>query len=176
MARQPKRALTVDETFSYRLRDARMSKLWTQEDLAVAMKRIGHPIARSGIAKIEAGARGVGGEHGTDPIKRGQTRPRGVSLTEAIAFAAALDVAPSSLYLPVIEDDDVQLAPALPPVDVATAHAWTRGERPLDPANERFYNYQTYGWRPPTPQRPTLEDLERLGIPVVFQESKKESE
>ena len=69
-----KRALSVNQIFAYRLRDARLSKQWKQQDLANAMERIGHSINRATIAKIEAGARGVGGGHGRDPIKRARLR------------------------------------------------------------------------------------------------------
>ena len=108
---QTKRALSVDQIFAYRLRDARLSKQWKQQDLADAMARVGYPINRATIAKIEAGARGVGGGHGLAPIKRGQTAPRPVSLEEAIAFAVALDVPASSLFLPIVREDDVYLTP-----------------------------------------------------------------
>jgi transcriptional regulator with XRE-family HTH domain len=157
-----KRALSVNQVFAYRLRDARLTRRWTQQDLADAMKRVGYPINRVTIAKIEAGARGVGGAHGDQPSKSGQTRPRDVSLEEAIAFAVALDVPPPSLFLPIIRQDDVQLTSRVR-IDVDTAHAWTRGERPLDPENARYYSFQTYA-RPAT-----LADLEALGIRVIHE-------
>ncbi len=165
---QGKRALFVNEVFAYRLRDARLSKQWTQQDLADAMKGRGHPINRATIAKIEAGARGVGGGHGREPIKLGETPPRPVSLEEAIAFAVALDVPPPSLFLPISREDDVHLAPEVC-VDVEAAHAWVRGERPLDPDDGQFYRFQTFA------RRATLADLETLGIRIVQEQPTKEN-
>ncbi len=161
-----KRALRVNQVFAYRLRDARLSKQWNQQDLADAMTRIGHPINRATIAKIEAGARGVGGEvHGPRPDQK--TQPRPASLEEAIAFAAALDVPPPSLFLPLTREDDVALAAGLH-VDADTAHAWARGEHPLAPEDGQFYRFQTF------PRRPSLADLEALGIRFI-QEPPKEN-
>jgi transcriptional regulator with XRE-family HTH domain len=162
-----KRALSVNQIFAYRLRDARLSKQWKQQDLANAMEHIGHPINRATIAKIEAGARGVGGGHGRDPIKRGETPPRPASLEEAIAFAVALDVPPPSLFLPIIREDAVQLAPKVR-VEVEAAHAWARGEAPLDPSDGQFYRFQTFA------RRATLADLEALGIRIVQEEPNDE--
>jgi hypothetical protein len=112
------------------------------------------------IAKIEAGAHRVGGDHGRRPIRRGETRPRPVTLEEAVAFAAALDVPPPSLFLPLIRKDDVLLAPRRR-TDVETAHAWARGEQPLDPDDGPSYRFQTFA------RRATLADLEALGIRIV---------
>ena len=165
---EAKPALSVNRVFAYRLRDARLSKQWKQQDLADAMEKIGHPINRATIAKIEAGARGVGGAHGRDPIKRGETRPRPVSLEEAIAFAVALNVPPQSLFLPIIRQDDVQLAPKVR-VAVDVAHAWARGEEPLDPHDGPFYRFQTFA------RRATLADLETLGIRVIQERPKAEN-
>jgi len=157
-------ALSVNQVFAYRLRDVRRAKGWDQKRLADAMGDIGHPIGRVTISKIEAGARGVGGEHGREPIKQGQTRPRPVSLEEAIAFAVALDVPPASLFLPLAPHaDDVRLTPERV-VDAARAHAWDRGEGPLnaeDAEAVRFYRFQTFA-RPAT-----VADLEELGIRFV---------
>ncbi len=160
-----KPALSVNRVFAYRLRDARLSKQWNQQDLADAMTRIGHPINRATIAKIEAGARGVGGEiHG--PRADQKTQPRPASLEEAIAFAAALDVPPPSLFLPLSREDDVLLAPQIR-ADVDAAHAWVRGEQPLSQDDARFYRFHTFA------RRATLADLEALGIQIV-QEPHKE--
>jgi transcriptional regulator with XRE-family HTH domain len=163
-----KRALSVNQVFAYRLRDARLSKQWTQQDLAGAMERVGHPVNRATIAKIEAGARGVGGGHGSQPIRRGETAPRPASLAEAIAFAVALDVPPASLFLPITREDDVDLTPKVR-VEVETAHAWVRGERPLDPTDGRFYRFQTFA------KRATLADLEELGIRIVQEQPKSDN-
>ena len=139
-------ALSVTQVFAYRLRDARLTKRWTQDELAARMDKIGSPIQRATIAKIESAARGVGGAHGDEPPASAQRR---VTIDEAVAFAVALDVPVTSLLLPIIEDDDVQLAPNVR-VSVDVAHAWARGDRPLDPDDERYYRFQSFvpqlGW------------------------------
>jgi transcriptional regulator with XRE-family HTH domain len=188
-----KPVLSIAQVFAYRLRDARLTKKWSQQRLAAEMRAIGCPMTQVTIAKIEAGAQGVGGELHDEPRK---SPPRPVSLAEAIGFAVVLDVPPPSLFLPLSSDDDVRLAPTGPVVDVATAHAWVRGERPLKLATASarvdeqpvtgtdvtawvgeqpltfddagaFYRFQTF------PRTPTLSDLESLGIRVI-QEPKKE--
>jgi transcriptional regulator with XRE-family HTH domain len=155
-----KRELSVNQVFAYRLRDARLSKRWTQQDLADAMERIGYPIGRATIAKIESFAHGVGGEIYAEPIRSGQTKPRPVSLAEAIAFAVALDVAPTNLYLPITDQDDVKLTEGKP-VDAATARAWARGEKSLE-EDDRFYRLQA----PYEPPKATAEDLKAMNIDV----------
>lgn len=91
--------------------------------------------------------------------------PRAVSLEEAVAFAAALDVPPPSLFLPIVRDDDVQLSPAIR-VDVDTAHAWARGELALREESSSFYRFQTFA------RKTTLADLEQLGIRIVHEDPK----
>jgi transcriptional regulator with XRE-family HTH domain len=158
--------LSVNEVFGYRLWEVRSAKGWSQERLAAEMTGIGYPIHRVAISKIEQYARGVGTPPEGAPTP-GRTSPRPASLQEAIAFAAALDVPPASLFLPISHGARVQLAPKRI-VDVETAHAWNRGERPLDvedPEAERFYRFQTFA----LPHKATLEDLEALGIKIVHE-------
>ena len=88
-------------------------------------------------------------------------------MEEAIAFAVALDVPPPSLFLPIIREDAVQLAPKVR-VEVEAAHAWARGEAPLDPSDGQFYRFQTFA------RRATLADLEALGIRIVQEEPNDE--
>ncbi len=145
-----------------------MGKGWDQQGLADAMKRIGHPINRATISKIEKGARGVGGKHGRNPITRGETAPRPVSLDEVIAFAAALDVAPIHLFLPIFNEDDVLLAPKVR-VDVETAYDWARGEQPLG-EDDRFYRFQGRHQRA---KPATRADLEAMGIKVILEPRKE---
>jgi transcriptional regulator with XRE-family HTH domain len=159
-----RRTLRINQVFAYRLRDARLTKQWTQQQLADAMVEIGHPIGRAAIAKIEAGAHGAGGEVWHEPLKQGQTPPRPVSLEEAVAFAVALGVPPPSLFLPLNADHDVALAPNVAAGPKA-AHAWVRGQASLDPAATRFYRLQTFP--DPAARRPiTVAQLEALGIQV----------
>jgi transcriptional regulator with XRE-family HTH domain len=154
-------ALTIDQIFSYRIRDARLSKQWSQQRLAAEMTARGWPISQQTITKIEAGAHGVGGEvH----AQTRSTQPRRVSLAEAIAFAAVLDIPPPSLFLPLARDDDVQLTADLT-VGVDAAHAWVRGEQPLDPSDEAFYRFQTFA------RKATVADLAQIGIRFVQESS-----
>jgi transcriptional regulator with XRE-family HTH domain len=160
------RKLTVNQVFAYRLWEARTAKGWSQKDLADEMTRNGHTFHRGAISKIELGARGIGTAPEGAPMP-GRTPPRQVSLAEAIAFAAVLDVPPASLFLPISRGAEVQLTAEIV-VDVDTAHAWSRGERPLkdgDPDAERFYSFQTLA----RPYKATLEDLEKLGIKIVHE-------
>lgn len=169
--------LSVSQIFAYRLRDARLSRKWNQQQLADAMSGIGHPINRVTITKIEAGARGVGGSHGSAPIKAGQTRPRPVSLDEAIAFAVALDVPPASLFLPLTSEDDVALAPGVV-VDVDTAHRWASGEQALGSGEEarrfyRFHRFQTKARRPRSADE-LRAFLEASGIEMVDRDPRED--
>ena len=94
------------------------------------MARVGHPINRATIAKIETGK-----------------RPMEVS--ELVAFATAFDVPPASLFLPldkVPKGKEIQVAIAdqvaltdKVTVDAETAALWAGGDAPLDPANLRTY-------------------------------------
>ncbi len=177
--RKQRRALDIGHVFAYRLRDTRRAKGWDQARLADEMTRRGFPaITRSAISKIEAGRFGAGGDYGEEPIRRGQTAPRQVSLAEAIGFAVALGVSPTSLILPLVADDDVALT-ANVVVDVPHAYAWARGHGPLasstdaasDPdetKGEAFYRanspeaYAPSGKAPPA----TLEDVKRMGFEI----------
>lgn len=113
-----------EEVFRRRLQEAREARGgMSQRELAARVANIGMKINQSAITRIERGERKV-------------------SLGEAIALAAALDVAPVNLFLPIDGDEPVRLAPALE-VDLTHARKWATGERPLDPANLRFYAYQS---------------------------------
>ena len=137
-------AENIERIFARRLREARQSKRWTQQDLADAMQRVGHPINRVAIAKIEKGAQAG--------LKPGETAARAASLPEAIAFAVALGVSPLHLFLPIEEDVDVQLTSKVT-VRPDRARAWARGRRPLDMADAKFYEFQS-------PSEPTWEEEE----------------
>ncbi len=113
---------TVRQVYSERLGRIRRGRDWTQQRLADEMARIAFPIGRATIAKIEAGK-----------------RPMEVS--ELVAFAAALDVPPASLFLP-LDADTVALTDGVT-VDAVTAAAWTAGDRPLDPANVATYSVES---------------------------------
>jgi transcriptional regulator with XRE-family HTH domain len=105
--------------FGRRLADARNVRGWTQQDLSEAMSRLGSPIDRTTIAKLE----------------KGQRKAR---VDELMALAAAMDVSPVHLLLPLRIDSSVKLAPALT-VEADVALTWARGDRPLNLRNEGTY-------------------------------------
>jgi transcriptional regulator with XRE-family HTH domain len=113
----------IEAIFAIRLREAREAHGWRQQDLADRMSELGSPMDRTTLAKIEKGKREA-------------------RLGEAVALAAALDVAPTYLYLPIEGPEPVCLAPKLQ-VDPAHARQWARGTKPLDPANLRVYSFQS---------------------------------
>ncbi len=115
-------ATTPGETFRHRLREAREARPMSQRGLAARLTELGLPMSQAAVTRIERG-------------------DRKCSLDEAVAIAAALDVAPMHLFLPIDGDDPVQLAPALE-VDAPLARAWARGEQPLRPEDARFYAFQ----------------------------------
>lgn len=114
--------LEVGEVFAQRLREARDARRWTQQDLSDALAKLGAPMDRTTIAKLE----------------KGQRQGR---VEELVALAAALDVSPLYLFLPLRLDATVKLAPKLT-LEAIEALRWAQGEGPLDRANERTYRFQ----------------------------------
>ena len=112
-------SITPEAAFRRRLKEARAARGMTQRDLAERLAAIGQPMTQAAVTRIERGERRV-------------------SLDEAIAIAAVLDVAPIHLFLP-IEGDSAQLAPKLK-VPIDRARAWARGQHPLDPSNAASTN------------------------------------
>jgi transcriptional regulator with XRE-family HTH domain len=104
-----------------RIKELRNRHGWSQQQLADRLAELGSPMDRVAIAKLE-----------------GETKPRGLSLDEALLFALALDVAPTNLFLPLDEDEDVQIAPNVT-VPMAAARKWVVGARPLDAQDWRLY-------------------------------------
>lgn len=134
----------VGEVFARRLREARNARRWTQQDLVGRLAELDAAMDRTVLARIEKGQRDV-------------------RLEEAVALAAALDVALVNLILPIEGDrlhqpvDEslkplrgrakrrgplVRLTKGLA-VNQVKARRWARGELPLDPANFRSYRDQT---------------------------------
>lgn len=139
MARQrkaPAPPAEVGEVFRQRLQEARAARRWTQQQLSEAMAELGSPMDRVTIAKLERGRR--------------QAR-----VEELVALAAALDVSPLYLILPVRLDAKVKLAPKLT-LEAIDALRWASGQGPLDRANERTYRFQapTVPWVTWTPGQP----------------------
>jgi transcriptional regulator with XRE-family HTH domain len=109
------------EVFRRRLREVRLAKGWTQQQLADALASAGAELTSFAIARLESGKRGV-------------------SLDEAVAMAAVLG--PSLLHMITpLEHVRVHLAPRLAEraIDV---RAWVRGQRPLRQADEQLFYFQ----------------------------------
>lgn len=86
----------------------------TAQALADECKRIGHPIARSTIAKLEASR-----------TKPGRLRPY-ITAAELVVIARALRVPPLLLLAPVGGAAEVEIAPSLT-VPASTAARWVAG-------------------------------------------------
>lgn len=97
-------------------------KGWTQQQLAGRLKALRFPLDRTAISKIEK-------------------QLRGVSLDEALALAAALEVAPTALFLP-RDGSMVEVTPRLR-VDGQRAAEWIRGHMPLG-TDEEPVSIRTY--------------------------------
>jgi transcriptional regulator with XRE-family HTH domain len=85
--------LLPEQVFAQRVREIRTRRGWTQQKLAERLSELGLPTDRTTVLKIEKGE---------------TTRARNVSLREALAIAAALEVAPVHLIAPL--EDDVLVA------------------------------------------------------------------
>jgi len=110
---------TPSEVFAEEVKAARRRRGWTQQDLADALDNVGSPIDRSLVASIE-------------------TKRRGVSLDEALAFAVALGVSPSALALPRDDLGEVRLAPGLS-VASGRARLWWQGAFDLGTNATRYF-------------------------------------
>jgi transcriptional regulator with XRE-family HTH domain len=71
----------VSDVFLMRLREMRRARGWSQAELAAVMTEAGRPMGRAALLRIENGERGL-------------------SLDEALSFAAVLHVAPAHLLSP----------------------------------------------------------------------------
>lgn len=128
MESEPATPPTPGDAFRRRLTEARKALGLTQRQLVERLGAAGMPMNQAAVARIESGTRKV-------------------SLDEAIAIAAVLDIAPVHMFLPIAGDQrgksgrhgpPVHLAPAMP-VDQVKARRWSRGQLPLRP--ESFWTY-----------------------------------
>jgi transcriptional regulator with XRE-family HTH domain len=118
---RPKRAKRPSKLFAEQLAAVRGRKGWTQHQLAERLRTLGVPLDRGALSKIEA-------------------EIRGVSLDEAIALAAALEVSPLSLFAPRRRDEKVAVTPKVYNAQIgAVVRDWVRGSTPLDYSDERFF-------------------------------------
>ncbi|MDZ7673723.1 MAG: hypothetical protein U5K30_01430 [Acidimicrobiales bacterium] len=108
-------APTVGDVVARRVRALRKSQGdLKQQELADRTAALGYPMARATVAKIEAGG----------------TRAQNVSLIDVLVLAAALDVAPLLLFIPLGDEDAVKLTDNLI-LDPQLAIDWLAGEEPL---------------------------------------------
>jgi transcriptional regulator with XRE-family HTH domain len=101
----------VSETFTQAMREERERRRWSQAELARRVTDLGHPLDNSRLSRLESGQ-----------VKK-------VTLDDAIAIAAALDVPPLSLLMPAYPED-VELAPKLH-LPRGFAVGWMKGQIPL---------------------------------------------
>jgi transcriptional regulator with XRE-family HTH domain len=116
MSNEPK---TTNEILAEQIRNIRTLRGLSQQELAREIAKVGELVPRGTIARTEAGERDV-------------------PLSQVIAFALALDVAPTSLFLPLNSSEPVALTRG----KVASARQvrqWFRGQRPLSDGDPRRY-------------------------------------
>lgn len=109
---------TPSQVLAERLARLRGRRGWSARQLAERLEELGYPLSRVTIAKIE-------------------NRQRGVSLDDAVALAAALDVPPACLIFPVGEEEPAQLTPEVE-LTWWQAASWLAG-RPLPEADRVFH-------------------------------------
>lgn len=113
-------ALPASEIITRQLPGLRERRGMSQRQLSRVLSESGFPIAHPTIARTETpGARSV-------------------TLDETIALAAALDVCPIHLFLPVRADVDVAITPARV-VSPRQARQWVRGQASLPGQDRRAF-------------------------------------
>lgn len=110
--------MSTSQVFRRRLKEARTRRGWKQSDLSQRVTELGHPLDRATIAKIEQDKRGV-------------------TLDDAVALAAALDVPPFALLLGE-RDEEMELTPKLR-VRTPFVAGWLAGTFPLTEADAETY-------------------------------------
>jgi len=95
----------------------RTERRMTLDELGAALARVGRPMQRSGLSKIETG-------------------DRRVDVDDLVALALALDVTPNRLLLPAAGDEPVPLTGNVG-ADWSQAWAWAVGDDPLDAGDKR---------------------------------------
>jgi transcriptional regulator with XRE-family HTH domain len=121
------RTPTVAEVLAWKVRHYRETQGLRQEDLAERCTELGWPMNRVTIAKIETGK------------KRAANAP----LSEVLVLAAALDVPPPLLFLPL---GDVELM-AITPTETVHPHLvldWLTGDSAFTMSNRRARDQATW--------------------------------
>lgn len=101
----------VPEVLSRRIKEVRRRRDWTQRGLVEKLEEIGVSMDPATLARIETGERGV-------------------KVHELFALAAALEVSPFQLLVPLDGQAEVQLTPELSATS-AQVRDWLRAYRPL---------------------------------------------
>lgn len=102
-----------------RVRQLRARKQLTAQQLADKLRQQGIPWDRATVTKLETGRR------------------QNLAVTELLALALVLDVAPINLLVP-LDDSSYQVTPKRSE-DADTVRAWVRGESPLPGTDERTF-------------------------------------
>lgn len=98
-----------------RVREVRTKRGWSGADLARELRAVGVPWERAMVAKLETGRR------------------RSISVTEWLALALVLNVAPVHLIVPPDDPDEpYQITGKVTAADRTSVRAWIRGEAPVD--------------------------------------------
>ncbi|MEU2251166.1 helix-turn-helix transcriptional regulator [Streptomyces sp. NPDC019224] len=144
-------------TVAERVREAREQRRLTAQQLADRLAAQGIAWQRSTVAKLENGNR------------------ENVSLTEWLALAAALNVAPVHLLVPIDVADDAayQVTPETT-VPVVVAREWIRGSRQLPGERRREFTAQapegewvSFDTTTPDGQRAAIEWLKRSELGTI---------
>lgn len=121
---------TAGVMFARRMRQLR-GRRFTHQELADELGRLGTPMSRVTLAKIEAG--------GKEGAKAGvRTRAANVSLEDVLAISLALGVAPINMLAAEDLTEPVTVTPNTV-VTGETVREWVRGERPLPGQDARTF-------------------------------------
>lgn len=120
----PKRAPRPSEVFAARVREVRLDRGLTQAGLTERLKRLGLDLHPTAITKIEKGDRSVG-------------------LDEFLLLAAALNVPPPMLLLPLGTEDRVAIT-KLSHIHPHLALDWIAGRAPLSTTDRKAINIREW--------------------------------
>lgn len=107
------------EVFAERMREARERKRWSQQDMADRLAEMGDPTDRATLARTE-------------------TRARGLSLDDAVAYSAALGASFIHMVCPLDPAEPVAVAPKLV-LPAGHVRDWMRAKRVIRPEDKRTF-------------------------------------
>lgn len=107
------------EVFAERMREARERKRWSQQDMADRLAEMGNPTDRATLARTE-------------------TRTRGLSLDDAVAYSAALGASFIHMVCPLDPAEPVAVAPKLV-LPAGHVRDWMRAKRVIRPEDKRTF-------------------------------------